>query len=279
MPDSMDLFFNPDTLIIIFALFLLGIGGGIIAGLLGIGGGAIFVPALFYFFTTLGVEQAIIMHLCIGTSLLIVFLTGISSAWSHWRRGAVDFSLVRAIGGGIVLGVIAGSVIAKYVDGQSLGLFFVVMAVILTGVMFVDVSRFGLSDKKPGAATDTMAGTVMGALATLMGIGGGVMSVPYLTLFGQTIHRAIGTSAALGVVIAFCAAIGFMVIGAQTAIPLPAFAIGFVHIPAATFLASGSILGAPVGAMMAHNLPVKILKRIFACFLVLVVIKMGYELL
>lgn len=256
-------------------LLLLGSAAGFLAGLLGVGGGILLVPGLYYLFAAQGMDEAGIMHAAVGTSLAVIVPTGLSSARAHWKRGQVRPDLIRGIAPGILAGVAAGTMIAGEMSGETLKTLFAIALVLLAGAMFLDrPAETGVPET--GSHPDFIAGTVIGCLSSLMGIGGATVSVPYMTLMrGASMHQAVGTAATLGLVIAVPAAIGFMLIGWNDAAQLP-YSLGYVNIAGFAAIAPAAILVAPFGAKAAHALPVKRLRRVFAFFMIAVAIHMLY---
>lgn len=264
--------------ILIIALATLGCVAGVLAGLLGIGGGIVLVPGLLYIFQALGMESESLIHVCVGTSLALIIPNGLMSARSHWKKDAVDMHLVKVIGVGILLGVAIGTVIADNLAGPSLQLVFACAVVVLAVLMIVDPSRFKFFKAMPPNPWPSAAGTVIGAISSLIGIGGGTLSVPFMTLSTVPIHRAIGTASALGVVIAVPATLGFMYIGLGEE-GRPPFSLGYVNGLAWLLILPTSLLSVKLGVWLAHKAPVKMMKRIFAVFLVIVAVKMWMDIL
>ena len=264
--------------ILVPLLLVLGAAAGFMAGLLGIGGGIILVPGLFFLFKTLGYPPEMLMHLSVGTSLAIIIPTGLSSARAHYRRGAVRFDLVRHIGPGIVAGVVIGTAIADQLSGRSLTFVFAGALILFAVLMQIPpkVREDGAhSIRQPKG---TLGGLVVGGLSSLMGIGGATLNVPFMTLNGVPIHNAVATSSALGPLIALPGTIGFIIIG-WTVAGLPPFSVGYINLVAALLIAPVSVLAAPFGARCAHAVSVKVLRRIFSVFIVIVAIKMIWEAL
>lgn len=277
MSDGFDLF------VLILMLFALGACAGLMAGLLGVGGGIVLVPGLFYIFSFLqadfGFDAAHIMHVAVGTSLAIIVPTGSSSARSHCRKGGVDLSCVRVLALGIVLGVVIAMFFAQAVSGEILRIIFAFFLIIVAILMMFGRSRFEVmvSDvvfKKPQAI---FAGGIIGCVSSLIGIGGATMSVPYMLMKGMPMRRAVGTASFLGLVISIPAAIGFIIIG--WAVPnLPPMSLGYVNILAWLCVVSISVFCAPIGANLAHRISVRRLQLFFAVFMILVSMKMWYEI-
>jgi uncharacterized membrane protein YfcA len=277
-----------DTLFIFipFVLMLLSLGvvAGFLAGLLGVGGGIVLVPGLFYILSLaqeqMGFDPSHIMHICVGTSLAIIVPTGFSSARAHHKRGAVDFGLVRRIGAGIVLGVIFATYVANGLEGATLKMIFASALPVFAALMIIGKKKFENTDEKakPTEIQNRIAGVVIGLLSSLIGIGGATLSVPYMSMNGVPMHRAVGTASALGLVISIPASIGFMVIG-YGQMNLPPFSIGYVNIMAWACVIPVSVLIAPLGARVAHQIQVRPLRIGFAVFMVLVALNMWRKIL
>lgn len=270
----LDGFSNWPILLIMFAV--LGALTGFVAGLLGVGGGVVIVPGLFYIFKFLGLDPSAYMHVFIGTSLTLVIPTGLSSVRAHRQRGAVDFDLVKRIGIGIVFGVIIGAGLADHLAGSTLKMIFACAILCLAVIMLADPSRFQLHHEVPRQPWAAQAGAFIGMISTLVGIGGATLSVPFMSLCRVPIHKAIGTAAALGIVIAVPGTIGFIIIGWGQA-GLPPYSLGYVNVVIWGLIMPVSILCAPLGAAVSHKVPVKALRKGFAVFILFVSLKMVSE--
>jgi len=255
-------------------LFLLASGAvaGIFAGLLGIGGGIIIVPVLAMVFTSQGVSIDVLMHVAIGTSLATIVVTSLSSIRAHQKHKAIDWQVVRVITVGVFVGGLIGAAIAKIIPGEDLKLFFSIFMFLIAAQMY-----FGNTTKahrtlpaKPGMI---LAGTGIGTVASLMGVGGGSMTVPFLTWCNMSIRKAVATSAAIGFPIAVAGTIGFIITGWSVA-DRPVMSFGYVNLPALISIVIASVLSAPLGAWIAHRISPVILKRVFAAFLVILAIRM-----
>ena len=262
-----------DWVFLIVSLIGLGAVAGFLAGLLGIGGGVVLVPGLYAIFSLLGFHSPYLMHIAVGTSLAIIVPTGFSSARSHWKKGAVDLELVRQIGSGIFIGVILGTLVISGLSGDTLKMIFASAILILALIMLFNPARFELVSQMPKQPVPGLAGVVIGGISTLIGIGGATLSVPFMSLCKVPIHRAIGTAAALGLVISVPATLGSILIGWSEPSRLP-LSLGFVNVAAWLCIIPVSVMVAPLGAWAAHKVPVKALKRGFAVFMIVVSIKM-----
>ncbi len=245
---------------------------GILAGLLGVGGGLVIVPMLVFSFKNQGIDPDIIMHLALGTSLASIMFTSISSFMAHHRRGAVHWDIFRNITIGILTGTFLGSCFASMLSTGILTVFFIIFLYFVAYQM--------LNNKKPkptrnlpGKAGMFTAGSIIGAVSSLVGIGGGSLSVPFMVWCNVVVHHAIGTSSAIGLPIAVAGTAGYMVNGWKAA-NLPDYSIGFIYLPALFGIAAVSVLTAPLGVKLAHSLPVGKLKKIFACLVIIVATKL-----
>ena len=256
-------------------LFYLGTGAfaGVLAGLLGVGGGVIIVPLLVFTFTAQQLPEAYILHLALGTSLASIIFTSISSLRAHHARGAVNWPVVRGISPGILVGTFLGSWVAAQLSTGFLKGFFVVFLYYVATQLLLDI-RPKPHRQMPGTAGMFGVGNVIGGVSSLVGIGGGSLSVPFLIWCNLPMHHAVGTSAAIGFPIAVAGAAGYLVNGLM-AEGLPSGAIGFIYLPALIGIALASICTAPLGARLAHSLPVPRLKKVFAVFVLI----MGTRLL
>jgi uncharacterized membrane protein YfcA len=250
----------------------LGAFAGVMAGLLGVGGGLIIVPALAWIFHHQHISDAVIMHLAIGTSLATIVVTSISSVRAHQRRGAVLWPVFWRLTPGIVIGAWVGAAIADALPSAVLSKIFAVFVLAVAAQM-----GFGAKPaphrELPGAMGMAAVGGVIGAVSTIVGIGGGSLTVPFLTWCNTTIRQAVATSAACGLPIALAGALGFIVTGFNTS-SLPAWSLGYVYGPALLGITVTSMLSAPLGARLAHTLPTQILKRVFAIFLAIIGVRM-----
>ena len=250
---------------------LTGVAAGVFAGLFGLGGGVIIVPILTFLFTSQQMPEQHILHMALGTSLASILFTSLASMRAHHRRGAVHWPLVKRIAPGILIGAFAGSWMAAQISTRALKIFFVVF-------LFYVASRIFMHVKPPmkktfSSTTFFGVGAGIGAISSLVGIGGGTMSVPFLLRCNISMHHAIGTSAAIGFPIALAGAVGYWINGSRV-LGLPSHTLGYIYLPALLFVSLASITTAPLGAKIAHKLPVARLKMVFACLLFMMGLKM-----
>lgn len=259
---------------LVLAMLLAGAFGGLIAGLLGVGGGIVIVPAMEAALAILGIDASVRMHVAVATSLATIVATSISSTYAHYRRNAVDVSVIRRWAPFIVIGSIVGIWISANVDGQVLAAIFAFVAVAVAVKMMLPFDDWQLATTLPSGFIGGFVPVSIGTVSTLIGIGGGSLSVPTMTLCGKPIHIAVGTSAAIGLLIAVPATIGYVVTGWENAL-LPTASFGYVSSIGFAAIAPTSILFAPIGARLAHRLSRRNLSLIFGLFLFLVAIRMA----
>lgn len=266
-----------DWVLLLALMFGLASLAGFLAGLLGIGGGLVLVPGLFFVFNLLGFENDSIMHLAVGTSLATIVATGMSSARAHWKKGSVRFDLVKKIGIGMVIGVGIGTLIAAAVSGVWLQAFFAFTLVILAALMRVNPEKINLFKDVPPQPWSAMVGAVIGVVSTLMGIGGAALNVPYMTLSNVSIHKAVGSASAMGLLIAIPGAIGFFIIGLGPHEGFPPFSFGYINFLALAVIVPVTVMFAPIGVHVAHRFSTKMLRRVFSIFMIIIAIRMIVE--
>jgi uncharacterized membrane protein YfcA len=251
---------------------------GFVAGLFGIGGGLITVPFLYYIFGKLGIDQAYLMHLAVGTSFAIIIPTSTVSVLTHHKFKAVDFDIVKSYGIFVVLGVIVGTIFAASLKTKSLVLFFSIV------ILFLGIYLLLLKEKEKNIIIKIklhlkiILGFIVGFISAPMGIGGAVMNVPILKFFGYSINKAIGSAAAVGFLIALFGAIGFLISGSYLKTNLP-LSIGFLNIPAFLIFIPITTFMARIGAKTVHKIDKNKISKFFGIFLLLIATKFFYEYL
>jgi uncharacterized membrane protein YfcA len=251
---------------------LSGAVAGLMAGLLGIGGGLVIVPALAMLFARHGFSADMVMHYAVGTSLATIIPTSISSLLAHHRRGSVHWQVVRSMAPGILLGALASAWLARQTSSAGLELLFGVF-VLLVAVQLLLGVKPASHRQLPGVVGLSVAGSMIGLLSGLLGIGGATMTVPFLLWHRADIRLAVGTAAAVGLPIAIAGATGFVLSGLDVPAQ-PGNNSGFVYWPAVASVALASVPMAPLGARLAHYLPLATLQRVFALLLVVIAVKM-----
>lgn len=261
--------------VFILSLLALGVVSGVLAGLLGIGGGMLLVPFLTFLMVGQGVPVEHVVHSSIATSLAIIIFTSISSMRAHHKAGAVRWDIVKFLTPGILIGGFIGSKIVSYLPTRELALVFGVFVFFSAYQMFAD-KKPKPTRTLPKAAGLAGVGTVIGTVSSIVGAGGGFISVPFMVWSNVSLRNAVATSAALGLPIAVFASIGYVVNGLHLE-GMPAGSLGYVYLPAVLCVAGLSVFFAPVGARLAHTLPVKKIKRIFAILLTFIAVSMIYK--
>lgn len=259
---------------ILLIYIAVGVIAGILAGLLGIGGGLVIVPMLVYCFTIQGIDHVHLMHLALGTSMASIVFTSVSSFIAHHKKGAVEWSVVKRITGGIVIGTFIGAWLASWLSSGFLKGFFVIFLYYVAVQLILD-KKPQASREFPGPVGMSSAGGIIGLISSLVGIGGGSLSVPFMIWCNLPVHNAIGTASAIGFPIAVAGTLGYLASGFHKSL-LPAYSVGFVYLPALVGIVMASVVTAPLGAKLAHSLPVPRLKRIFAILLFVVATKMAW---
>jgi uncharacterized membrane protein YfcA len=250
---------------LIGALLVLGAATGFAAGLLGIGGGMLLVPFLTLLFTLRHFPEEHLVHMAIATSLATIMFTSVSSVRAHHRRGAVLWPVVKVLAPGILIGSLAGAQIAGRLPTVAIALFFATF-VGFSALQMLRDRKPKPSRELPGPLGISAVGGGIGVLSSIVGAGGGFISVPYMVWSNVKIHNAVATSAALGFPIAAAGTIGYIISG-WSAPRLPPGTLGFIYVPALLAVAGGSVLTAPLGARVAHALDTAKLKRVFALLL------------
>lgn len=262
------------------ALALAGAGAasGLLAGLFGVGGGAILVPVIDQFLEFMGYDDDIRLHVALGTSLGIIIPTAIRSFTAHKARGAVDMALLKSWVIPIPVGAFLAAAAAAVMSGDALRLIFASIVLAVAVRLIFRLDRFRIGEKVPGGPVQAVSGVLIGFFATLMGVGGGVMSNTYMTLYGRPIHESVATSAGAGVLIAIPGAIGYMIAGFGVE-GLPPYSIGYVNLLGVAVMMPLTLLFAPLGVRMAHGASKRQLEIAFGLFLTLISAKFAYDAL
>ncbi len=249
---------------------------GFMAGFFGIGGGLIMVPIFFYLFNFVDLEQAFIMHLAIGTSFSIIIPTSIISTMTHMKFKAVDFSIVKTFGVFVAIGVVFGTIFAVSLKTSSLVLFFSIMTMIFSFYFLMAKEKINSTPRKINLTYRVVCGFLSGFLSAPMGIAGGVINTPILKMFGYPIKVAIGSSAAVGFVIALIGAIGFAVSGSYLNINVP-LSLGFVSIPTFLIFVPITMFMAKIGAKSVHKFDKRLIGKLFGIYLFIISCKLFYD--
>jgi len=258
------------------ALLGAGAAGGLLAGLLGVGGGIIIVPVLDLALTLAGVDPAVAMHVAVATSMATIVPTSISSSRSHARRGAVDGNVIRRWSLPIVIGSLAGALLASSVEARVLSSVFGVVALLSALKMLLPLDHVVLRPTLPGGPIGAVIPASIGTVSAMMGIGGGTLTVPAMTLCGEPVHKAVGTAALLGLWISVPATLGYLLAGTGDDVR-PPWTVGYVSLPGFAIVAPAAWLVAPLGARIAHSLDRRRLSAAFGVFLLVVAGRMLYR--
>lgn len=260
--------------LIYLAVFLVAAGAiaGVLAGLFGIGGGAVLVPVFYQAISIWGLDEALVMHVSVGTSLAIIVPTSIRSFMTHRQSGVVDMEILKKWIFAVPFGVLVATLVAFFASGEALRAIFACIAIIVAIRMIFNQPHWRLGDDLPGGIYRWVVGSVVGFLSTLMGIGGGVLNNTFMTLYNRPMHQAVATSAGVGVLISIPGLIGYVWAGWGVE-GLPPYSTGFVNWPAVLLIIPVTLLFAPIGARLAHRLGKRQLEVGFGVFLLLVAIR------
>jgi uncharacterized protein len=266
-----------EILELVLLLVAVGALSGFLAGVFGIGGGAVLVPVFYECFRLAGVPIDVRMPLCVGTSLAIIIPTSIRSYRAHHARGAIDMEILRAWWLPILIGVLAGSVIARYAPERLFKIVFLVVAWLAAARLLLGRDGWKLGDDLPRGPLMRFFGLCVGLLATLMGVGGGLFANLLMTFYGRPIHQGVATSSALAVLVSIPGAIGYVYAGWPVAAHYPdvlalqmPFAFGYVSLIGAVLVMPTSLLIAPLGVRAAHAMSKKTLERAFGTYMLIV---------
>lgn len=255
------------------ALLATGAFAGVLAGLLGVGGGIVIVPVLFFVFQSFGVSADSAMVVATATSLATIVPTSISSIRAHNQKGNVDFELLKRWTLFILVGVLIGSWLVTRVDGSLLTVLFGVIATLSALNMLFRAGKSALYSQLPGKTGQSVMGSGIGFFSAMVGIGGGTLSVPILSLYNYPAHKAVGTAAAIGLIISLPGALMMLALGSTPA-DAPAGTFGLVNLVGFVCIVPLTVLFAPVGASIAANLDATKLKKIFAVVLLITGVRM-----
>lgn len=256
-----------ELLLLAAAVLIASVFTGLLAGLLGIGGAAVTVPVLYELFHFLEVPDEVRMQLCVGTSLAVIVPVSLRSYFAHRARAALRADVLRLWIAPVVLGVVCGAALAFVAPSALFKIVFVVVGAGIGTKLMLGREDWKISETLPGRAVTIAVGYFIGLISSLMGIAGGSLSTLFLTLYGQSIHVAVATSAGLGIWIALPGTIGYVLAGWPQMDLLPPLSVGYVSLIGLVLFAPVSVLAAPLGARLAHNLSRRKLEIAFAIFL------------
>jgi uncharacterized protein len=255
-------------------LISLGLFVGIASGLLGIGGGGILVPAFTTLFLHFHLPKENVVHLALGTSMACILFTSFSSMLAHQRNNNVIWQLVKVMAPYIILGTFLSTFLASHLSSKVLSIIFAAFMSFIAYKMALP-AKISVSTHQAKNVELRLVSMVIGAISALVSIGGGAVTVPYLTWRNIDVKKAIGTSAALGLPISIAGTIGYLINGLSSQIHSSLqLTYGFIYLPALIFVAIPSFIVAPFGAKLTQTLPTNRIKKLFACLLITLSIKM-----
>lgn len=254
-----------------------GLLAGVLAGLLGIGGGIVVVPILYYLFHVMNVDPSILMHVVVGTSLATIVPTSIMSSRAHKKRGNLDMTVAKRLLPGVLVGVVIGALTSRYLAGVWLTAIFATVAMLIAFKMAFNFKAASFGSKLPSLPITSLFGCIIGGVSTLIGVGGGTLSVPILSSFNVPMRIAVGTSALIGVFISIPGMLAFVLNG-WGASALPPLSLGYVNVLSWALIVPTSMLSTSWGASLASHINARYLQHIFAAFLLVTSIHMFYGL-
>ncbi|MEO1199556.1 MAG: sulfite exporter TauE/SafE family protein [Pseudomonadota bacterium] len=264
--------------LISLALALIGSGAiaGVLAGVFGIGGGAVLVPVLYQFLRILGVDEAICMHLAVGTSLGIIVPTSIRSFLAHKKRGAADLDLLKSWLIPVPVGVLLASLVAAFISGGGLRLIFAALVLVIGLKLLFGRDSWRVGNDLPKGPGRAVAGALIGFFSTLMGVGGGILNNTFMTLYGRPMLQAVATSSGTGVLISIPGTLGLIWAGWGTE-GLPPASLGYVNLLGVALVIPVTLLVAPLGVKLAHAVSKRTLEIGFGIFLLIVAARFAWS--
>lgn len=264
-------------IIYVLSLLLAGVASGFASGLFGVGGGIVRIPIFLYLFPVFGVQASVVMHLAAGTSLTLAIPSSVSASRAQYKAGNLDPAFLKTWIPALVLGVVLGLVIMRYVSSRFLMQVFAFLILAVSVQMFVTTKDFKLTEQVPGGIVRGALAFIIGSLSTMIGITGGSFTTPALTAFGYPIHRSIAVATAGGFFISIVGAAGSAVNGIHVA-GRPGFSLGYIDLTSVVVMAPAVLLAAPYGVKLANRLSQEMLRRVFAVFLFIVSLNMLHDL-
>ncbi len=259
---------------LILTLLVVGGVGGFLSGLLGVGGGVIFVPALYFTLVNFAPDAGHVMRVAIGTSTALILATGASSAFWHHKKGSVDFAILKSWAPAVVCGVAVGTSFASTVNGHFLKQLFSFLMLFVC--VYMALSKEPHADapaQRVSVSIQRIFAAFVGMLSSLLGVGGSILNIPFMTYMGMSMRKAVGTGGALAFVISLPAMVGYIFSGLHST-QLPPYSLGYVNWLALIVILPVSMALSPVGVHISHKLPRNTLRRIFAVVLIVVSLRM-----
>lgn len=257
------------------SLLLAGAIAGMLAGLLGIGGGTIIVPVIVIVLEAKGVSADVLIKIAVGTSLATIAISALPSIYIHHRKGAIQWPVFWQLTPWVLAGTIIGAISVDLLPGRVLYIAFVVFLVI--AALRAAIGTVGGRRKLPGLPGMAGIGLANGIVSSMMGIGGGMINVPFFSYCSMPVRNAVATAAAIGMPLAVVSAISYAIMGLDEA-GIPENSIGYINLPIFAGVVSASVLFAPLGAKLAHVIPERALNIFFSLFLFAMVVRMVWPL-
>ncbi len=254
-------------------LVLLGMVVGFFAGLLGIGGGAIMVPALTTYFLWQGFDPAVVVHLALATSMSCIVINAIISIRTHQQHQAVIWSITAKISPAVLIGSALATYFVVQISSKTIALIFMLLMLAVALQMMIGFKPRSKASLEISSFEVVPVGFLIGFLSALIAIGGGSLTVPYLTWHQINIKKAIATAASIGLPLAMAGCFVYVIKGIGHT-NLPDQVMGYIYWPATLAISIGSLITTSLGAHLTHRLPVQLLKRVFAALIVLLAIRM-----
>ncbi len=260
---------------IVLICLAIGVFAGFVAGLLGLGGGTVVVPTLYYVLPYVGVRDEVLMSVALGTSFATIVISTMSAAQQHHKNGNVDWAVAKTLVPALMLSVFISSLFVSSLPKDYLTKIFAVIMMYLALKMLISLKKQP-ANKALTTQSTLIAGGVIGTISSMAGVGGGAFIVPFLNSRGIALKRAIGTSSVCGSLLGLAGAMSFVISGWGNPL-LPNYSLGYVYLPALLGITFSSYFTSKIGANVADKLPVPILKRVFAVFLIFVGLSMLFK--
>ncbi len=268
----------PNIIVMILIYILTGALTGFLSGLFGIGGGLLLVPVLAYSFELLQLPAEHIMHMAVGTSLAIIIVSVSSSSFFHYKINKLDTTTYLKLALFTAIGSFSGAHIASYISNSALKLVFTIYVSLVSIKMIFYTGKENKFVKATPTIIYNFVGLIIGLKSSILGIGGGTISIPFLIWRGHRMIDSVGISAALGIPIAIIGSLTYMYIGVNKGIDIQ-YAIGFIYLPALLCSAFAIPIFSKIGTRLAHRLDQKKLKKVFGMILIPIAVKSIISLL
>lgn len=248
----------------IYIYILIGLIGGITAGMLGLGGGIIFVPGLLLVHKFTGQFDGYQLQAAVYTSIVCIIFAGSSSAYFHLRNNLINFELVKRYAFVVSLGCLSGIFILEHISSESLEVIYSIILVILALLLMSD-AKIIKSNIRILRSVGQFYFLLNGIISSLMGIGGGTLSVPYISFLTSDIKESIATASVIGLIIAGTSIIFMYLINSDI------FSSKINHL-SLLIIIPASVLGSYIGVTMLNKIDSEKVKIIFSTLLIFIAI-------